>query len=996
MSSLNEKYWRSLSEYECTGRRPAPCDAAGSPAQEDGLSRRRWLQLMGASLALAGAGGCRWEKTELLPMEKRPSGRTPGKLERFATAMDFGGSALGLVVTCVDGRPIKIEGNPKHPYSLGATNAYAQAAILELYDPDRSKNIVERTPGGDQVRMWDEFAAFAKAHFAKLRKAGGEGLAILSEASSSPTLGTMRKKMLEAFPKAKWHEFEPLETKESADGRAQYSLDKAEVIVSLGADLFGTDPAAVRYAHDFGKSRDASPGKMSRLYVVESCYTITGAMADHRLALREQQIAAFLGQLVAELKATKPPAAKTDARPVEQFLRALANDIRAHHGKCVFVAGPRQPALVRQTIAALNATFGKPDETFRTFHSPNQSPEYGPRVDTIQSLASSITAGGVRTLLVLGGNPAYNAPADLRFAESLARVETTIHLGLYRNETARQCTWHLPQAHFLESWGDAQAEDGTYSVVQPMIEPLHGGRSAIGVLALLLDVNRRPDDLVRDQLRKWVTAEKLESQWREALHDGIAEHTGNPPRPPTQASLPGARSSTVDWRWDGRSLEIIFRPDAKLYDGRFANNGWLQEMPDPLTKLTWGNAALMSVATAQKLGVAHEDIVKLKFKGREVETPVYVMPGQADGTVALSLGYGRTAAGQVGGSLADGVESVGFDAYKLRTSDAMWFGAGLTVEPTGKKYRFATTHDHYWIDRVGFEARAERVPELVREATVAEYQKNPQFAKGVSSVSPLPAGEGTVSLWQEPEYKGRRWGMTIDLSKCVGCGACTVACQAENNVPVVGRDRVLRGREMHWLRIDRYFQGEPAQAKVVFQPVACHHCELAPCEEVCPVGATVHSQEGLNDMAYNRCIGVRYCGNNCPYKVRRFNFFNYHKDLDDPANEVLKMVYNPQVTVRSRGVMEKCTYCVQRIQAAKIEAKNHRQATIPDGQIKTACQQACPTAAIIFGDLNDTKSQVARQHGSPRAYQMLAELNIKPRTSYLARIRNPNPALKDV
>jgi len=1009
MSSLNQHYWRSLGEYRGEAVAPVLDEAGGVPAPaEDGLSRRRWLQLMGASLALAGANGCRWEKTELLPMEKRPPGRIPGKTERFATAMDFGGSALGLVVTCVDGRPIKVEGNPKHPYSLGATNAYAQAAILEFYDPDRSKNIIERTSAGEQVRTWEEFAAFAKTHFDGVRKTGGEGFAVLSEPSSSPTLAVMRRKLLDTFPKAKWYEYGPIET-DSPGSRIHYALDKAEVIVSIDADLFGTDPAAVRHAHDFAKRRDASNGKMSRLYVVESCYTITGAMADQRLALRDRQIAGFVTQLIHELGAAKPRPPRTQDHPAQRFLRALAQDIRAHRGDCAFVVGPRQPAGLRSHILHLNDDFGRVNDIF--FPLNHSYISESSRVGTIESLASNIRSGGTKTLLILAGNPVYNAPIDLRMAESLTRVETTVHLGLYRNETARRCTWHLPQAHFLESWGDARAENGAYSVVQPMIAPLYGGKSAIGVLAQVMGGDHGNDqELVRNLVRKYVGPAEFESRWRQTLHDGILDQNGQELGMLLDIGPLNSTPSASDFEWDGHTLELSFRPDAKLYDGRVANNGWLQEMPDPLTKLTWDNAALMSVATAEKLGVAHEDVVKLKFKGREVEAPVYVMPGQADGTVAVSLGYGRTAAGKVGGSAADDIEPVGFDAYKLRTSDAMWFGAGLTVEPTGKKYPFATAHDRYWIDKVGFEERAARAKELVREATLEEFKhSSPLFlGAGPKKSSPLPKGEGTnlnalpkregtESLWQEPEYStGHRWGMAIDLAKCVGCGACVVACQAENNVPVVGKARVLRGREMHWLRIDRYFQGEPAQAKVVFQPMTCQQCELAPCEQVCPVGATAHSQEGLNDMAYNRCIGVRYCANNCPFKVRRFNFFNYHKDLDDPANEVMKMAYNPQVTVRCRGVMEKCTYCVQRIQAAKIEAKNQRQATIADGQIKTACQQACPTGAIVFGDLNDRQSLVAGGHQSPRTYHLLAELNVRPRTSYLARIRNPNPELKDV
>ncbi len=599
----------------------------------------------------------------------------------------------------------------------------------------------------------------------------------------------------------------------------------------------------------------------------------------------------------------------------------------------------------------------------------------------------------MQTLLILGGNPAYNAPVDLDFGGKLAKAPTTIRLSLFRDETSRLCGWHIPQAHFLEAWGDAyDACLGTESLAQPLIEPLHGGKSAIELLALVLGTEAASSEsLVRQ------TFGGTDEAWRQALHDGgkngsfavVNWPTGpaftapQPPKIPTPTIANG-------------QLEIIFCPDAKVYDGRFANNGWLQELPDPMTRLTWDNAAMMSPATAEKLGVRSQDVVRLKYQGREIEAPVYVMQGQADGTVALPLGYGRTAAGKVGGSTADGVPPVGFNAYLLRTSKAMDFDTGLTVEPTGRTHELATVQDHFAIDTVGLRERIKRVPELVREVTAGQNPltpgPSPTRGEGRDGPGPSPEkGEGkNEALWQEPTWTGPRWGMTIDLARCIGCGACVVACQAENNIPIVGRERVLRGRQMQWLRIDRYFRGPRA----VFQPVACQQCELAPCEAVCPVAATTHGAEGLNDMVYNRCIGTRYCSNNCPYKVRRFNFFNYHKDMEDPANDVLKMAYNPEVTVRSRGVMEKCSYCIQRIKHAEIEAKNARR-EVKDGEIKTACQQACPTQAIIFGDLSDKQSAVARSAADPRSYIILAELNTKPRTLFLARIRNPNSELHE-
>jgi molybdopterin-containing oxidoreductase family iron-sulfur binding subunit len=619
-------------------------------------------------------------------------------------------------------------------------------------------------------------------------------------------------------------------------------------------------------------------------------------------------------------------------------------------------------------------------------------------VEAIKTLAGEMRDGKIQSLVLLGGNPVYDAPADFQFAEALARVPARIHLSPYDNETSLKCTWHLPQSHYLESWGDARAYDGTYGIVQPLIAPLHDSRTAIDLVALLAGLGTaKGNDLVRETFQH-LAGETWEAKWDIALESGLAADSAWPaatpnlvrqtppadPGPPPDAAKPAHEK-----------LEIVFCQDASVYDGRFANNSWLQEMPDPMTRLTWDTAALVSPATAAAIGVEHGTLVRLNFGGREVELPAYVMPGQSPGSVGLALGYGRIAAGKVGGHTQREVPPVGVDVYPLRTSRAMHFAAGIAVIPTGKKYALATTQDHFAIDTAGMRARGQRVGELVREFTLDEYheksKQDPHFARHAEHLPELQ------SLWEEPNYDGRRWGLTIDLSKCIGCGACVVACQAENNVPVVGKERVLRGREMHWIRVDRYYRGDAANPKVVHQLVMCQHCENAPCEQVCPVAATVHSREGLNEMVYNRCVGTRYCSNNCPYKVRRFNFFNYRKDLEDPDNEVLKMVFNPEVTVRSRGVMEKCTYCVQRIQAAKIEAKNGRQ-PIRDGQIQTACQQVCPTQAIVFGDLgckdeNGLPSLVARLRQSDRAYEMLAELNVKPRTSYLARILNPNPDL---
>ena len=990
------RYWRSLADRADSPEFRRFLEAEFPDAAPPGdISRRRWLQLMGASLALAGVGGCRWEKSEILPFADRPPNRAPGASQRFATAMDLTGSAVGLLVTCVDGRPIKIEGNPNHPSSLGATDALAQAAVLELYDPDRSQHILENPGPGQLVRTWGEFTQFARTQFAPFRENGGAGFRVLSEATSSPTLATMRNRLLKTFPEARWHQYEPLGSLPEP-APLKFDLTEAQVIVCLDDDLLASRPGALRYARQFAEGRDPDAPNMKRLYVVESSLSVTGAAADHRLPLRSDHIAAFVKILERQILAPTNKANASEPALVagSRFLSAMVEDLVASRESSLVTVGPGQPPEVHNAVGRINAALGNLGKTVLPMEpSASETAWRDSQGASLRTLVADLSAGNVHTLLILGGNPVYNAPVDLDFAKALKKVDTSIHLSPYHDETSRQCSWHLPQAHFLESWGDARAYDGLYSVVQPMIQPLYGGKSAIELLAVLLEEeSTHGRDLVRAQFPK-ILAEldsqppaepETEKLWRKTLHDGFLPDsdwplaTKTPPKT-TPAESPAPKTD---------DLEIVFRRDAKICDGRFANNGWLQEMPDPVTRLTWGGAALLSPATAEELGVEDQTLVKLTYKGREAEIPAYVVPGQAYRSVAVGLGYGRTAAGHVGGLVDDGVQPVGQDVYKLRTSDAMHFAIGLTVQPTGKKAPLASVQDHFAIDTVGQKAREKRTGVLIRQSTRDHYQKHPDFAQHAVHHPPLE------SLWNEHESQGHRWGMTIDLSKCIGCGACAVACQAENNVPVVGKERILQGREMHWLRVDRYFQGDPENPQVVMQPVACHHCELAPCEQVCPVAATVHDAEGLNVMVYNRCVGTRYCANNCPYKVRRFNYFNYHKNLADPAAEVTKMVYNPEVTIRSRGVMEKCTYCVQRIKVTGIEAKR-TSGRIEDGRIQTACQQVCPTGAITFGDLADAESAVARSAAGSRGYGMLAELNIKPRTTYLARITNPNPALGD-
>ncbi len=997
--------WRSLAELADAPEYRAFLEAEfPEEADPTGVSRRRWLQLMGASLTLASVGGgCRWEEAKILPMVRRPPSRVPGESQKFATAIDLRGAAIGLLVSSVDGRPIKLEGNPLHPQSLGATDALAQATILQLYDPDRSGNVVQRTGRGETVQTWEKFAEFAQEHFGGLQKTGGKGFRVLAETSSSPTLAALRERLLEAFPEAEWHEYEPLSRDNERAGaklafgrayRPHYRLDQAKVILAIDEGLLCRHPAALQYARAFAEGRKVVDGRMNRLYVVESGYTPTGAAADHRLPMRAQDIGAMVAALERELGAGQPKAAEethdAEGGDLARFVRAVARDLIAHRGESIVAAGPRQPAEVHAAVHRINAALGNGGKTIVYFADPDA--ERLTYAEAIKSLVGEMNAGEVQTLLVLGGNPVYNAPADLGFAEAMGKVETTIHLGLYRDETALASSWHLPQAHYLESWGDARSWDGTYSVVQPLIAPLLGGRPAIELLATILGEEKPSGmDLVQATFNNLVGDDDPVAKWRQTLHDGLLEGSGWSPETPSVAAAAESATgspSLAEIGWNGGPLEIVFCSDPSVYDGRFANNAWLQETPDPITKLTWDNAAMIGPATADALGVENETLVRLTLDGRELVLPAYILPGQPAGSVAVGLGYGRLAAGAVGGDVRKGVKPIGFDTYRVRQTDAMEFATGAAIESTGEKYPLASTQDHHAIDVVGLRSRAHRVGELIREAPLDDYLEHPDFAKHMVHHPPLR------SLWEEPDVsQGHRWGMSIDLAKCIGCNACVVACQAENNVPIVGKEQVIRGREMHWIRIDRYFSGDPERPRVDNQVMLCQHCENAPCEQVCPVAATVHSVEGLNEMVYNRCVGTRYCSNNCPYKVRRFNFFNYHKNLDQPGNELTKMVYNPEVTVRSRGVMEKCTYCVQRIQNVKIEAKNQRR-NIQDGEIQTACQQACPSQAIQFGDLADRTSRVFQDHASDRAYGVLAELNTQPRTAYLAKIRNPNPELE--
>jgi MoCo/4Fe-4S cofactor protein with predicted Tat translocation signal len=940
--------WRSLEqladtpEFRAAIQREFP---VGASEFADAGSRRRFLGLMGASLALAGLSACRRQPMEkLVPYVKQPEQLIPGEPLFFASADVLSGFARGVLVESHEGRPTKIEGNPAHPASLGATDVFMQAAILQLYDPDRSQTpLLHGEPAAA-----DHFFSVLTAQRTAWARDHGAGLRFVLGNTTSPTLLDQIKQLAALYPAARWCIHEPALNLHAS--HAPVSIAEQDVIFSLDADFLASGPAAIAYTKQFQARRDPT-AKMLRLYLAESAPSLTGAQADHRFVMSPQAIAQLPAQIAAALHGTAAPDAPA-------WLPAVVRDLQSHPGRALILAGEFQSPAMHAAVAQLNHTLGHaaPPPADPPFPAPQQ---------TLQRLTADMASGSVSALFILGTNPVYSAPADVPFAQALAQVPLTIHHGLYADETAEKCTWHLPAAHWLEAWGDAASCDGTRSIQQPLIEPLYGGLSAHEILAALLAQPLTGSYAhVRATWQRHHPTPPFEPFWRTTIHDGLApSSTLPPPLPPTpppfQSPSPPPSPS---------ALTLLIRPDPHIHDGQFANHAWLQELPKPMTKLVWENAAHIAPATAARLGLHHGDVVTLTHEGRKVEAPLWLLPGMAADCVLVHLGYGRWRAGRVG-------DHLGFNAYALQTSAAPWGGTGLELHATGARHAFATTQDHS-----AMEGR-----DLVRHADQSAYHSDPAFAQ---HAAPTPAAE--ESLYPKVDYKGHAWGMTINLNSCIGCSVCTIACQAENNIPVVGREQVIKHREMHWMRVDRYFEGSPDKPTILHEPVPCMHCENAPCELVCPVAATVHDSEGLNAMVYNRCIGTRYCSNNCPYKVRRFNFLQY-ADVETPQ---LKLQRNPNVTVRTRGVMEKCTYCVQRIEAARITAQVAGRA-LKDGDVVPACVQACPAEAITFGDINDPASKVAKLKADPRNYALLGELNTRPRTTYLAKIWNRNPEITD-
>ena len=1003
-------YWRTLEEVADTAQFQAWVeDEFPNRKSIMEIDRRTLLKFMGASMALAGLSGCRGvflPEDKAVPYVKAPEEVVPGKPLYYASAVTLAGYATGVLVQQNEGRPTKLEGNPEHPGSLGAIDAISQAELLNLYDPDRAQNVLDQ---GD-ISSWERFFSTMRDKFAGFAGNAGQGLHVLVPNVTSPAEAALLGGLRARFPQAGLHSYEPCGRDNVRAGlnaaygqplEPVYDLTDARVIVTLDGDFLSPAamPGSLRYARQFtdGRRVTGRTGRMNRLYAVESHVGLVGAMADHRFPVKPSQVYDAALFLAGALGVTANPAGNAPGG-MAAALPALIKDLQANRGQAVVIAGEHHGPAVHAVVAQINAAIGAVGRTVR-YVAPVSATAALPG---IEALIADLNGGRVDTLLVLGGNPVYDTPEGLGFAAAMARAKTVVHHGLSVDETAKAATWSLPEAHALETWGDARAFDGTITVAQPVVAPLYQGRSRLEVLSTLLGGSTEGYDIIRAQY-----AALDESEWRRAVHDGVV------PNSAARFVAVGAPSTAIPAPQiftQPNGLEVSFLPDPYVFDGRHSNNGWLQELPRPLTKMTWDNVVLLSPRDAQELGAVTDDWVKVTLGERSVRGLVFVLPGQPVGVSTIHLGYGRTA----GGSLAtvgvdnDGDQGGGFNGYALMGSRQANYG-GLGIERLGNQQDLASTQGHSPLG-------GNRIPDerdVIREANLADFlAQGPAALIQGHSMDPEEIKEANLFPEEIFEWNGDQWGMTIDMNTCVGCNACVTACQAENNISVVGKEQVGRNREMHWLRIDRYYSGTDENPAVTWQPIACVHCEKAPCEPVCPVAATVHSHEGLNQMVYNRCVGTRYCSNNCPYKVRRFNYLNYSDNqpmfaekttptrvITGPMHEqksggreMLKMINNPRVTVRGRGVMEKCTYCVQRINEARIEAKKTGRA-IADGEIVTACQQACPAGAIVFGNVANKDSQVAKLRNDPRSYLLLEELQTRPRTSHLAKLRNPNPEI---
>ena len=956
------KLWRTPEEFEGQTQEIELENFSEEGIEFSGASRRRFLSLMAGSMALAGLTGCTRQPEEtIMPYVTPPENVVPGRPKYYATAAPVNGIAEGVIVESHTGRPTKVEGNPDHPASLGATSVHSQACLMDLYDPDRGREIIYL----GLPRNWDSFQGAWQQAIALVESRHGAGFQILTETVISPTLGDQLQAVLKKFPAAKWRQFDPAGP-HSARAAAQmvfgkpvhtyYKLATADIVVSLDADFLACGPGSTRHARDFStRRRQGDRLDMNRLYVIESTMTATGGKADHRLALRYAQVEEFARELAAALGAG--PGSGTGA--YQSWVTRIARDLQAHKGATAIIPGEHQSPAVHALAHAMNSALGNSGKT--VIHTDPLEVQPTDQIESLRELVRDMNAGNVDLLLILGGNPVYNAPADFNFAAGLEKVKTSIHAATQFNETSLKTTWHIPEPHFLEDWGDARSLDGTVSIIQPLISPLYAGsRSQLQILDTMLQFPGRSSyEIVRAYWSKQSGAKDFEEWWRKSVHDGLIDGSALPAITVTPKNEFGTAQSAPSG-----GLEIVMRPDVYLYDGRYANNMWLQELPHPMTKLTWDNAVFLSPKTAKRLRFDNQQHVELKHGGRSVHGSVWILPGQPDESITLDLGWGRWRSGRAG-------DGAGFNVYAIRTSDALWTGTDVELTKLDTPYPLATTQMNQSMEH----------RDVVIRNTLDGYKKNPDFAKQTEHEPP-----GNLTLYPQWNYTGYAWAMSIDLTACVNCQACVIACQAENNIAVVGKEQVLARRAMHWLRIDTYYEGDISYPTAYYCPVPCMQCENAPCELVCPVQATNHSSDGLNDMVYNRCIGTRYCSNNCPWKVRRFNFMLYQ----DWNTETWKMQRNPDVSVRSRGVMEKCTYCVQRIREAEIKAANEER-YIRDGEIQTACMQACPSQAIVFGDKNNSANRVAKLKAEKLNYAMYAELNTRPRTTYLAELRNQNP-----
>lgn len=993
-----QQYWRSASQIANTAKfqdwmhREFPEGASELP---EGSTRRNLLKFMGATLALAGLTACRRPEEKIVPLVKGAEHLVPGKPVYYNSVFTMAGSSAGVMVETHDGRPTKIEGNPNHPHSLGAASTYAQASILGLYDPDR---IAQHKKDGNAIQ-WDDFAKEVPFLFA----GDGAKLRFLSQRIASPSYARLKGETLKKFPAAKWAEYEPLSGDTAKEGAriafgrpvaANYNFEAADVVVALDFDFLGMDASTLLNARQWASRRRVRDhhDHMNRVYVAESQFSVTGGAADHRLRMKAGDILAFTQAIASKLGLEAgAPASVPGGEKASKVLDVLVKDLQAHRGKSLVAAGPRQPAAVHALALLINQTLGNIGTSVQLLNAPESTTE----VEQLKQLVADLNGGSVETLVIFGGNPVFDAPADFDFANAYGKAKTRIYHGEDNNETAAVSTIILQAAHYLEAWGDGVNYDGAAAIQQPMISPLFDGKSQIEVLATIIGAEKkRGYEIIQETWDSALSGDKAKA-WRKVIHDGVIAGVSSATVSATVnqgAVLEAAKAQAAVKSSDG--IELVFVPSSHCYDGRFNNNAWLQEAPDPITKLTWDNAALLSLATAKKLGLADDvyqleteapsfssQFISIKLGSGEVKIPALIQPGHADDSITLTLGFGRQKTGQVG-------EGTGFNVYPLRNSAGMSIAAGATVAKAAGTYELASTQDHGSLTDV-LRTRTE----IVREVTLDDFHKDHHAIQHIAHEHP------EFQLYETPAYDSPyQWGMTVDLNTCFGCNACLVACQSENNIATVGKSQVLMGREMHWVRMDRYYTGSVEDAQMVAQPMACQHCETAPCENVCPVAATVHGPDGLNEMAYNRCVGTRYCSNNCPYKVRRFNFFDYHNKrydwftLGNKAPEIASLQYNPDVTVRMRGIMEKCTYCVQRIAHVRIQAKTENR-PIRDGEIQTACQQTCPAQAIEFGNVADPESRVSKAKKLDTNYAVLQELNVRPRTTYLGRLRNPHPEL---